>query len=130
MVLLDRNEDEILQAVESGVLQWAWDIRAPGASRREIRIWRDSILEATTAQRRHSGDESPDLILREILPPRDLRSSELTRLWSCSSTHVHALIEAGCLIMVEAPAATSGPLSYCRVSRASVGQFLQARRVV
>lgn len=127
MVILDRDEDEILHAVETGSLGWAWDIATPGAARMELRIWRESIQALSSAQ----VDEpiEAEAVIARILPPTDLRSPQVQRIFSCSSTHIHALIDAGTFDVVTPPAAESGPRSYSVLSRDSVARFLRSRRV-
>lgn len=126
MVLLDRGEDEVLQAIETGALAWAWNIATPEATRREIRVWRDSLLALLNGEKELDQDET--VILSKWLPPRDLRSPELQRLWSCSSTHIHALLSAGALTQIGVPESTQGPRSFAVISRESVVAFLRWRR--
>lgn len=128
MVLLDRGEDEILRAIESGAIGWAWDIASEGAVRREIRVWRDSLLALIQGKR--EGDLSEEKVLATVLPPRDVRSPELQRLFSCSSTHVHSLIDAALIRPSAEPRATSGRNAYTVVDRASVAAFLRSRRIL
>ncbi len=44
MVMLDRSEDDLLGLVEGGELEFAFDISSDGAGRREVRIYRESLL--------------------------------------------------------------------------------------
>lgn len=126
MVLLDRDEDDVLAAIESGVLTWAWDIRREGAERREIRVWRDSLLDVLLGTRK-SADEGDVAAL--LLPERPIRTTELQRLWSCSSSHVTHLLVDGTL-KAEAPRETgSGPNAFARISPAVVRSFLRGRRL-
>jgi hypothetical protein len=129
MVILDRDEDEILHAIESGSLGWAWDIAAPSAERRELRIWRDSILTLAASQMEEANLD-PERVIARVLPPNDLRSPQVQRLCSCSGTHIHALMEAGVFEVIQPPAAPSGPRSYSILSRDSVARFLRSRRVL
>lgn len=128
MVLLDRGEDEVLAAIESGSLAWAWDIRRAGAERREIRIWRDSLLDVVVGQKR-SGALDQAAVFAAMLPPRPIRTTELQRFWSCSSSHISHLLEDGLLTAVAAREAGSGPNSFARVTPESIRSFLTARRV-
>jgi hypothetical protein len=43
-LILDLDEDSVLGEIERGKIGWAWDIRTPAATRREIRVWRKSLL--------------------------------------------------------------------------------------
>lgn len=127
MVILDRDEDEILRAVETGALGWAWDVAMPGTDRRELRVWRESV--AALAARRREEDLPPETVLGRILPPVDVRSPQLQRVFSCSQTHLANLIEAGMFDVVAEPRAASGPHSWTLLSRDSVARFLRSRRV-
>ena len=126
MVLLDRNEDEILAAVESGVLAWAWDIACQASQRRELRIWRGSLLAVMHGER--AKELSEDQVYHSILPPRAIRTTELQRLWSCSSTHVSHLLADGSL-PADARPRRSGTMSVTRVEAGLVREFLRSRRV-
>ena len=44
--LLDLDPLEVLAACENGELEWAFDLAVRGATRREIRIWRGSVVDA------------------------------------------------------------------------------------
>jgi len=44
MVILDRSEDDLWRLVEEGELEFAFDISTGGAARREVRIYRESLL--------------------------------------------------------------------------------------
>jgi hypothetical protein len=44
MAILDRSEDDLLRLVEEGGLEFAFDISTGGAARREVRIYRESLL--------------------------------------------------------------------------------------
>lgn len=126
MVLLDRNEDEVLAGVESGALSWAWDIRRAGSERREIRIWRDSILDVIRETK--TRKESP-AIYCDMIPPRPMRTTELQRAWSCSCTHLSHLIEDGLLRTVAPRASASGPNAFARIPPLAIREFLESRRV-
>jgi hypothetical protein len=126
MVLLDRDEDEVLAAIESGVLGWAWNIGCPTAERRELRIWRDSLLALLNGQANPETDLTK--ILRGVLPNRPVRSTELQRFFSCSSTHVTHLLRDGCLTAAGRRQREDGPNSFTRITRDSVLKFLTERR--
>lgn len=132
MVLLDRNEDDVLALIDTGELSWAWDIRTPAADRREIRVWRDDVLRHLdrTSRGIRPADPLPlDQVMTAILPHSrpEIRSTEIQRIFSCSSSHVLNLVQAGCLAGLNAPG--TGPNGFVRVTRLSVIQFLQLRTV-
>jgi hypothetical protein len=134
MVILDRDEDDLLALIEGGFLRWVWDIRSPQAERRELRVWRGSVL--AYAERK----TTEHLLLKEadvyesLLPGRrdDLRSTELQRLFSASQTHIQHLIDNRLLPAVGHGGAGTmrplhGPNSFTRVKRAEVIAFLRSR---
>ena len=68
MVILDRSEDDLWRLVEEGELEFAFDISTGGAARREVRIYRESLLRyqarrfrasATSAWRAAARNEPP-----------------------------------------------------------------------
>jgi len=131
MVLLDCSEDEVLQLVEAGDLRFAWDLRSRDATRRDISVWRSSVSEYVTSgpgQVRHSFIEAE--VLESLFPHSraEVKSTELQRMFSCSSTHIMELIRAGELDGLNEPG--HGPDGFVRVTRASVVEFLKRRRVV
>jgi hypothetical protein len=66
-------------------------------------------------------------VINLVLPQRDIRSTELTRLFSCAQQHVHHI---GYKFKVAAkPRSTSGPNSYSVFARQSVARFLEQRRI-
>ncbi len=126
MVLLDIDEDSVLGLIDAGELRWAWNIASSGADRREIRVLRDSLLSYCAL----SGQPADAAALWPIVfgHSRDVvRSTELQRLFSCSSSHVHRLIKDKDLVALNA--ATTGPNGYARITRASVIGFLNSRRM-
>lgn len=146
MVLTDCKEYDLMKRIEDGSLAWAWDISRASARRREVRIWRVSVLDFLRTQgnpdqamNRHNA-----MLESEVLPSLfphsrpELRSPELQRLFSASQTHIQGLIDAECLRAVgwgdhnhdmnDRP--PCGPNSYVRIARKSVVEFLQAQRIL
>ena len=122
--------EEVAQAVESGTIPYAWDLRSPGAERSELRVWHptaEAIIRSGAADPGPQPAE-PELY-RMLIPERDVRSSELERWWSVSHQLVHRLIAAGLLPVRRSPAATSGPASYHLLTSAGLRGFLAARRL-
>jgi hypothetical protein len=128
MFLLDENEDQIVAGIEDGRLSLAWDIASPGSRRREIRVWRDSLL---AAMRHQPGPVTADVrpIIEAMLPGRDLLHRELQRIFSCSGSHISELLHLEALHEAGARPGHSSPLHFTRVLRLSVATFL-ARRVI
>lgn len=146
MVLTDCTEKDVIKRIEDGSLAWAWDISRASSRRREVRIWRVSVLDflrtrgtPDRAMTEHAALLESE-VLQNLIPHRrpELRSPELQRLFSASQTHIQGLIDAECLRAVgwgkqgqemeERP--VGGPHSYVRIARRSVIEFLQAQRIL
>jgi hypothetical protein len=141
MALTKKNEDDALWLVTDGLIQWAFHIESPDATRRqEIRVLRDSLLHYLQGDYAHlasSDDLSRNLnrslnltqVLPTILPPlkRDyVRGRELARRWSCSPTHIITLLQKGAL--TQWPGQTHrAPKETPMITRQSAADFLKAR---
>lgn len=125
MVLCDADEDEILHSIEDGTLAFAFNVGDPGSARREIRVWRDALLKVLRQQDTTLPGTAAE-VLAQILPQRDLRTTEVQRLFSCSSSHVHDLIAARQLTVAKPARAGSGPNAAAVLARPSVRDFLLA----
>jgi hypothetical protein len=143
-VLLNLDDDYICEAIELSKIRWAFNIAAPDAERGELRIHRDSLLDACHDKNRFGSNwlripsngvgrrydhlaELPN-ILRACLPPGDkpfFPLASLARRWTCSPQHIQNLIDAGCLTAL-APA-RMGPNGSAMITRDSAERFLAAR---
>jgi hypothetical protein len=99
MVLLDRQQEAVLDLIESGKLAPAWNIAICPNGQREIRVWRDSLL----ALKGMAPVEklSLDAVIARVLPLRmpgvkqPIRGVELAMRF-CSTRHTVArLLRAG-----------------------------------
>lgn len=124
------TNDEVLAAIESGAIPFAFDLRSRNAERSELRLWHPNV-EALVRSR--GADSGPRPILTalwpQIMPSRDVRSSELERWWSVSHQHVNEMIDAGELPVRRARAAASGPHSYTLLSGEELRAFLASRLI-
>jgi hypothetical protein len=149
-LLLNRARRDVLALIEEGRLRWAFDVRAAGRSRGEIRVLGQSIMEfaglcpADWVRRRNEDEEFLHLI-KLVLPPGFLlksapavpgslapaqwvlRGSEVVQCFSCSPDHVHNLIAEKSL---ETTTLRSTLNSTPLITRDSVVKFLKSRRVV
>jgi hypothetical protein len=127
MVMLDRDEDQVLTMIESGALTWAWDIASADAERREIRVWRECMAAELSGLPQPDPDAEAQA-LATVLPPGDeIRSSQLRRRWTASQGHIQHLIDQHLLQGLNAP--RRGPYGYVRISRSSAVNFLRTRRI-
>ena len=141
-VLLDRTPDDILNLIHLGRLEWAFDIGMPGTVRREIRIYRESLIKYAT---RPFGDQPAEIpprddtgigeVIDRILPPGAVlmgdgepcyRSSWLVRYLCCESAHIQNLIKAD---VFPGPHVRRHQRESRLVFRAAVVAFLTERRV-
>lgn len=103
MVLLDRDEDDVMNLIDTGALRCAWNIASPGSERREIRVWRDSVLAYLKGQPTNAKEEiNLRAIIKGFLPAPTLlqgwstiRGVEIARRLSCSQWLVGNLITTG-----------------------------------
>lgn len=121
----DRDYDTLILDVENRILCFAWDIASPGTTRREVRLWRGAAL--AFYHDRPVPKVSEDDVYKLILPNRDLRSTELERIFSCTHQHIYSL--ADLLSITRPPVQADGPNSFTVFSRASIVTFLRARRI-
>ncbi len=127
MVMLDRDEDQVLCLIEAGGLTYAWDIRSQNAERREVRIWRDCLLASINGSPQPEHPE--DTVLNSLVPhTAEIRSTQLRRIFTASQGHIQNLINQGLLHGLNE--ACTGPNGYVRVQRASVVNFLRNRRII
>jgi hypothetical protein len=116
--------------IESGELPFAFDLAPKTASRKEPRIFSLCVAEKAGCKLPCGATKNFSLpeVVGLILPKRDVRSTELTRLFSCSQQQVHAM--KADFITTMMPKATDGPHSYTVFDRASVEAFLSQRRML
>ena len=121
----DRDYDTLLHDVQDRLIKFAWDIAAPGAGRREIRIYAPSAI--AFAYNKPMPTISEDEVYRLILPNRDIRSTELQRILACSQQHVHVIKSE--FMVTREPLQADGPNSFTVFSRESIVRFLRSRRI-
>ncbi len=137
MVLADRDEDDVLNLIDIGMLRWAFDIATPGTDRRELRIFRESLIDYlrgdTAAMGRKNQTETVEGIIARILPRPSIvngygtiRGTELQRRFSCCQGHVNNLIKTGELSL--APIVTPQKVSPF-VLHFSAAAFLRSREL-
>lgn len=127
MTCADRDEDQVLSLIECGKLEWAWDVARAGAVRREIRIWRDSLM--AFLQGISLTVTQGEAVISSILPHSrpEIRASEIRHMFCCSQSHVTHLVDDNLLVATTLSA--RGPLGSARITRQSLITFLLNRRV-
>lgn len=125
----DLSRDRVMAKIESGEFPWAFNIGA-GPRRSDPRVLGYCVMEEHLGPFAGIGAtrnlELPEII-NCILPKRDVRSTELKRLFSCEHQHVNQL--AIYFTVTQKPVAKDGPHSFKVFSRDSVARFLKKRRM-
>jgi hypothetical protein len=121
--LLGVDEDGIVEFIQDGKIQHAFNLARPGRRVRMIRIFSQDVLDfgAGVNYKRDLG-----AVIASILPAgRDsFRTPEIQYKFHCAQSHLSNLIKAGCF-----PGQRMAK-SKNRLSRASVVQFLTKRRIL
>jgi len=123
--VLGKSADACLGLVESGRLQWAFNLAAPGTGRA---LWR--VLSLSLADIAAGTSTAPTNIegaIKYVLPGSapEIRASALARAWSVSGTHLSNLIECDCLqVSRSGRLAKESPL----IERSSAVRFMEERQ--
>ena len=124
------TRQQVIEKIENGDFPWAFNVGC-GTRRKEIRLLGHGVTEKTIGPFPEIG-ATKNLKLIEvvdlILPQRDVRSTELRRIFSCSSKLVYDLAKD--FRVAKKAMAKDGPYSYTVFQRASVAKFLENRRML
>jgi hypothetical protein len=124
-VLADADAIKVRQACEDGKIEWSFNVgTGDQGDRREIRIWRGSLLKWMGAS---VPSVTADDVLSDILLNRDLRSSELWRRLAISRRHLCRMLPE--LKVVQEAKAERGINAACKISNASARKMLLNRRL-
>jgi hypothetical protein len=126
---LDKTRDEVNAMIDSGELAFAFDLAAKRESRTDPRVFTLCVAENTGWKNPAGQTKNYRLpeVLGMILPQRDVRSTELKRIFACSSKHIYKLAEN--FTIARKPTVNDGPNSYTVFRRTSVEKFLAGRRM-
>jgi len=102
---LSVSEDEVLAMIQTGRIEWAWDI-GRGAKRMELRIWRESLSDCIrTLEGRgkaFGGMLQAHVVSMAVPPPRPdalknrlVNGVDLRHRFSCSEFLISQLIKEG-----------------------------------
>jgi hypothetical protein len=127
------DHDKVINAIDLGLIRWAFNIAMPGADRAEFRIYRES-LDAYIHRDHLQPDYFHDghsrllpVVIAACLPPGAkpwFPLASLARLWTCSPSHLSNLVQAGHLAAHQIPG--RGPLGSAMILRTSAAAFLHA----
>ena len=121
---LDRLPEEVVRDCDS---LWAWDISSGGAQRRQLRLWRDSLIALRNPAGQQDIPGDVDQVIDRFLPRRGLRGRELQQLFFCTAQHMVALEAAGVFDVERERQAVRGPTSSRIYTRESIREFLKTR---
>ena len=127
---MDVEYDQIIQKIQNGELLWAFNV-GTSSRRVEPRILSHCIVECKLGQTAIGPTNKLNLaqVINLILPQRDLRSTELRRILSCSHQQVFSIAKKFKFTITRKPNQKDGPNSYTVFSRASVARFLMKGRM-
>lgn len=130
VAMLDMDKIAVFENCDSGRFAWAFDLSTPDSSRRELRIWRGSVLAWREADGADPAGTIPEAdVFVSIIPPLNPRSSDLARRFGISRDHLRSLLDAREMAIASAPTQSQGINAACRLLRSSVVSFLRRRRV-
>lgn len=93
--LLDRDEGEVIELIELGSIQWAWNVSGDNKRHREVRLLAASVCDFSQGRKvDRTFEQVLGLLFKHHRPT--LRASEVRRALCCSSRHVLSLIRGGC----------------------------------
>jgi len=133
-VALGISEDEVLEMIEDGRLEWAFDLRRKNSRKAFVFVLleslqkaQDNIINSLTS----SDDENEEWnnVIETILPHKKplIKGSEIVKTFSISSQHMMNLVNDGLLVALNAKRRrTATPI----ITRESVIRFLKDRRIV
>ena len=131
---LDRHEHEVMTMIQEGHLLWVFDVRAPKASRVDLRVLNQSVQDYLAGRCPFiEKDEDADWqrVARLIFPDKpSIVTGELTRSLNCGRQHAINLVYGRQFRLVPGSAIRPGPGGSPRVETASVATWLRKRRVL
>ena len=142
--------EDVTELIDNGQLEYAFDLRRPGAGHALPVVWRGSLADFM-ARQDDSGESGPHLrilngvsdleqVIDDVLPGHvqgskfggeSIRAVQLKTCFGfCDRKHVIRLIADGALPVDPARPVGRGPSQSPWVTRASAAQFLRDRRIV
>jgi hypothetical protein len=129
--VLNKSRDEVDSMIEDGSLPFAFDLSTNQGARKDPRIFTLCVAENTGWKNPVGQTKNFKLpeVIGMILPKRDVRSTELKKIFACGGDHVYQLAKNN-FTVTRQPTAKDGPDSYTVFQRASVEKFLEKRRMI
>ncbi len=127
---MDLDTAQVMARIEDGTFPYAFNLGNSGRCAAP-RILAVSVLEKKLGRLPDIGatkDLDLPAVIDLVLPARDVRSTELQRLFSLSQQIIHK--HGRNFKVTRKPKATDGPNSYTVFNRASVAAWLAKRRII
>jgi hypothetical protein len=127
---LNKSRNEVNAMIESGALPFAFDLAPTNSKRKEPRVFTLCVAESTGWKNPAGQTKNFHLpeVIGMILPKRDVRSSELKRIFACSRDLIGDLAEN--FSVARKPVVNDGPNCFTVFHRESVATFLEKRRIM
>lgn len=120
--------EEIMDAIDGGIVPFAFDLRANGSKRAMVRVWHPHALDLLKSRGVSFGSTlSVEAVLQLAVPKRAVRSSELEIWWGVGHQHVSRLLATGSLTPMVGSRAKAGPNSYRMIAASEIRRFLATR---
>jgi hypothetical protein len=125
---LAEDEGEILNMIDDGRLEWAWNIGRANCDRREIRILARCVRDL---QREEKSTVTLPEVIKVVLGPEKpfIWGNAWRRSWNCDSGHCLNLIADGDLVTLKNTDWRRGPGGSPCITWASAVRFLETRRL-
>jgi hypothetical protein len=129
MVVLNRDERQVMRLIKQGALAWAFDVRRASSQRAAVRIFRPCLAEYLETPEPPGPDpRNLEEVLHAILADDAplVPATAVARAFGCSGAHITNLIRDGLLIVARSSprrAVSAG------LSREGVLEFLRQRRI-
>jgi hypothetical protein len=123
------SSEELLDLIESGEISVAFDLRAPSAAKRTIRIYWPALRDWMSKER-CCAEYKLDDVIHEIIGAerKSLALVFFARAIKCSALHVRNLIDARKLKLLSKP--RTGPNGSPQICYKSAFSFLKSARIL
>ncbi len=130
---LDLDEDDVLVLINERALLWAFDIAAPRAERRAVRVLTESVQDLVYSRKRpYTDDESEWQHVGSLIFPDKptIVTCELARSLNCGRAYTMNMVHAGEFKTVPGTVPRPGPNGSAQIVTASAKAWLRKRRML
>jgi hypothetical protein len=133
MTWLDLDEDDVIVLIDEGALLWAFDIKSPGAGKRNVRVLTESVEDLVQRRKRtYQDDESEwQRVAALVFPDKPaIVTRELARALNAGRNFTIDLIHARQFQFAPGGAQIrTGPNGSPHITTASAKKWLLKRRM-